>query len=308
MRDTVKPRALRPGDCVGITAPASCGELEQAKKAAVHLERLGLTVRFGATLSKQYGYLAGTDEERAAELNAMFADPGIQGIVCARGGYGTARMAELLDYDTIAANPKVFWGYSDITFLHAAIGGRTGLVTFHGPMLVCLAKEDVHPLTVRSLEMMMGQDVRLPETLQLQTLVEGEAAGPIIGGNLTLLASSIGTPFEVDTAGKLLLIEEIEEEPYRIDRMLNQLRMAGKLDAAAGILIGDFTDCEPQKRKPSFDWQEVVRQYVVPAGRPAVMGLPIGHGSPHIAVPLGVPARLKTAENTLELLESALAD
>lgn len=307
MKQRIKPRPLKPGDCVGITAPASFGDFEKSKKAARYLEALGLKVRFGETMTKRWGYLAGTDEERAEELNAMFADPDIAGIVCERGGYGTARMAELLDYDRIKANPKLFWGYSDITFLHTAIANRTGLVTFHGPMLVCLGGDTVHPETIRSMELLMGaKTYRYPDhQAPLETLVEGISEGPIVGGNLSLLSSSIGTPFEIDTRGALLFIEEIEEEPYRIDRMMNQLRMAGKFDDAAGILIGDFTDCEPKKRERSFTWQEVIRQYVVPAGKPAMAGFKIGHGSPHIAIPLNVPARLNTGERTLELLEAA---
>jgi len=301
----IKPKRLSPGDTVGITAPASPGDWEQVQRAAAHLERLGLNVRFGNTLHSRNGYLAGTDEERAEELNAMFADPVIKGIICARGGYGTGRIADKLDYETIRNNPKVFWGYSDITFLHTAIGNRTGLVTFHGPMLICLGKEDVHPLTLRGFEQLIdAQTVRYTEQISpLRTLVEGEASGLLVGGNLSLLVSTLGTPYEIDTRGRLLFIEDIDEEPYRVDRMLNQLKQAGKLADAAGILVCDFSDCEPKKRRQSLTLEQVIEDHIVPAGKPAVAGFKIGHCSPNIAIPIGIEARLNTSEQTLETIE-----
>lgn len=306
--DIVKPRPLLPGDTVGITAPASWGDWEKAKAAASYLEQLGLTVQFGATLSKQHGYLAGTDEERARELNAMFADPGIKAIICARGGYGSGRIAGLLDYDVIRNNPKIFWGYSDITFLHSAIQRQAGLITFHGPMLICLSGEDVHPLTLRSFDQLVQPEVfRYTEQISpLHTLVEGEARGPLVGGNLSLLVSTLGTPYEPDTTGALLFIEDIDEEPYRIDRMLNQLLQAGKLADAAGILVCDFHNCGPNKRKASFTLEEVLEHYVVQAGRPAMSGFKIGHGSPNIAIPIGAQAVMNTVEKKLECLELAM--
>lgn len=307
-RRPIRPARLKPGDTVGITAPASRGDAEAIRHSAEVFEELGLKVRFGDSLNRSHGYLAGTDAERAAELNAMFADPGIQAIVCARGGYGTARIAEKLDYDQIRRHPKILWGYSDITFLHAAIWKMTGLITVHGPMMICLGDKDVHPLTRQS----FAQLVR-PEPFRytgditpLHTLVEGKAKGPLVGGNLTLLTSTLGTPFEIDTRGCLLFIEDIGEEPYRIDRMLNQLRMAGKLEQAAGILVGDFRDCEPVKRPVSFTLEEVIQHYVTEAGRPSLMGFGIGHGSPNVAVPHGMEAELRTADKKVEALESAI--
>jgi muramoyltetrapeptide carboxypeptidase len=300
----IQPKALKPGDCIAVTAPAGHGEIHLSQ-AVRHLENLGLRVKLGGTLQKRNGYLAGSDQERADELNALFADPHVQGIICARGGYGTARIADLLDYEQIRANPKLFWGYSDITFLHTAIGQKSNLVTFHGPMMICLGKDQVHPLTLQSLEQMVEpQPLHYTEELSpLQVLAEGRAEGRIVGGNLSLIASSIGTPYEIDTRGCLLLLEEIGEEPYRIDRMLNQLRMAGKLQDASGFIIGDFTDCEPRKAGSSFTLLEVLEHYIGTAGKPAMSGFRIGHGSPNIAIPLGVPAVLDTAEKSLKLLE-----
>ncbi|UUZ81397.1 LD-carboxypeptidase [Paenibacillus sp. P26] len=305
MKRLRKPPRLVPGDLVGITAPASWGDREQMKAAASYLERLGLRVRLGDTLSRQHGYLAGTDEERARELNAMFANPDIKAIICARGGYGTGRIADLLDYEVIRANPKIFWGYSDITFLHAAIGRYADLVTFHGPMLVDLGPEEPHPLTVQNYETLLRPSVlRYTEAISpLQTLVEGEAFGPLVGGNISLIVSTLGTPYELDTKGKLLFLEEIDEEPYRVDRMLNQLRLAGKFADAAGILVCDFNNCVPNKRKVSLTLEQVIADHIVSAGKPALAGFKIGHCSPNIAVPIGIEARMSTYEKLLECAE-----
>ncbi|WP_058302124.1 S66 peptidase family protein [Gorillibacterium timonense] len=304
----IKPQALTPGDTVGITAPASPGDREAAVRAACCLENLGLKVRFGETLQLKRGYLAGDDRQRAEELNGMFADPDIKAIVCSRGGYGTGRIADRLDYELIRANPKIFWGYSDITYLHAAIGQKSGLVTFHGPMLIDLSQPEVHPLTLQSFQSLLQPLVfRYTEEISpLEVLVEGEAEGEIVGGNLSLLASGLGTPYEIDTAGKLLFIEDIDEEPYSVDRMLNQLRLAGKLADAAGIVVGDFHDCEPKKRLESLTLQEVLNDYLIPAGKPCLSGFRIGHCSPNIAIPFGVEAVLRTSERVLECKEPAV--
>ncbi|MCZ8521122.1 MULTISPECIES: S66 peptidase family protein [Paenibacillus] len=305
----IRPPALRPGDTVGITAPASCGDREGILRGASVLEQLGLRVRLGETLSLRHGYLAGEDEVRAAELLSLFADPQIRGIFCARGGYGSARIAPLLDYAVIRANPKVFWGYSDITFLHAAIGRWAGLVTFHGAMLVCLAGEQTHPVTLSSFGQLFGpQPLRCSrKDAPLTTIVAGQACGRLTGGNLTLLASTLGTPYELDTQGKLLLLEDIGEEPYRLDRMLNQLRQAGKLEEAAGFLIGDFRDCGPVKRKDSFTARQVIEHYIRAAGKPAVSGFPIGHSTPHLGVPLGTMVKLDATGGEAQWLEPGVS-
>ncbi|MCM3781453.1 LD-carboxypeptidase [Neobacillus mesonae] len=298
------PELLQAGDTVGIVAPASHGDSVRITRAADYLNQLGLQVHFGKTVYMEYGYLAGTDEERARELNEMFADSRIKAIICARGGYGTARIADLLDYDQIARHPKIFWGYSDITFLHQAIYKRTGLVTFHGPMLTCLAKDDVHPQTMEGFRLLFeGQVPLYSEAVSpLKTLVPGAAEGPVVGGNLSLIVSTLGTPYEIDTTGKLLLIEDIDEEPYRIDRMLNQLFQAGKLSDASGIIVGDFHNCIPDKRERSLSLEEVINHYITKAARPAMTGFCIGHGSPNIAVPLGATAVLDTHLKTLKYL------
>lgn len=309
MSKKVKPRMLYPGDTIGIPSPAGINNVEATVKAAGLLEQMGLKVKFGKTLDKQHGYLAGTDEERAADVNEFFADPEIKGILCARGGYGTARIADLLDYEIIKANPKLFWGYSDITFLHSAIGSKTGLVTFHGPMLVDLINDD-HPLTLESFQTMIKSvTFRYTEEISpLEVLVEGEAQGELIGGNVSLLVSTLGTPYEIDTKGKILFLEDIDEEPYRLDRMLNQLKQAGKFDDAAAIMVCDFNNCVPNKRKVSFTLEEVIHHYMVGAGKPALAGFKIGHCSPNIVVPVGMTVKLNTSTKTVEALEVSVTE
>ncbi|MGN7454920.1 S66 peptidase family protein [Paenibacillus pasadenensis] len=316
----LRPPALKPGDTVGIPALASPGDPAQIEAASRQLERLGLRVRLGRTVSLRRGYLAGSDEERADELMEMFADPSISGIVCARGGYGTARIADRLDYGVIRAHPKAFWGYSDITFLHAAIGRLAGLVTFHGPMMIDLQEQPAgsggfdharpHPVTLEAYRQLLAP--RRPQLGEehgpLRPIVPGEASGPVVGGNLTLIVSTLGTRYELDTRGRLLLLEDIDEEPYRVDRMLMQLRQAGKLDDAAGIVVGDFHNCGPAKRKASLSLDEVLQEHLGVAGKPALAGFRIGHGSPQLAVPLGVEARLSTAERRLDFAESGWAE
>lgn len=307
MEDVIKPPRLRPGDTVGVISPASCGDLDKLQIALRFLEGLGLQVKLGEAVGNRRGYLAGTDQERADDLLRMFADPAIKAIICVRGGYGTGRIADLLDYELIRCNPKIFWGYSDITFLHTAFFQKAGLVTFHGPMLTSdVADEAVDPLTLQTFQQLLHpQILRYDETVSpLAVLVEGEATGRIVGGNLTLLVSTLGTPYELDTRGKLLFIEEIEEEPYRIDRMLNQLRMAGKLDDAAGIIVGDFHDCEPVKRKEaSLSLAEVFDDYLRPLPIPVISGFRIGHCSPNLAIPIGALARINTYDKTFTVEE-----
>jgi muramoyltetrapeptide carboxypeptidase len=310
VREIRKPAPLAKGDTIGVVAPASWPAVEKAEKAAKLFENLGLRVQFGQSLSRKHGYLAGTDEQRIEELHRMFADPNIKGIFCACGGYGTGRIASRLDYGLIEANPKVFWGYSDITFLLNAIFQRTGLVTFHGPMLSSdLGEDDIHPVTLQSLQQVIEpRHVCYTEEISpLQAVVEGEATGTIVGGNLTLLTSTLGTPFEIDTRGKLLFLEDVDEEPYRIDRMLNQLKMAGKLDEAAGILLCDFNNCVPMKRKESLTLEQLFADYIKPTGKPAMAGFKIGHCSPHVAIPIGVKGRLSTFTKEFAIEEAGIA-
>ncbi|REB07986.1 LD-carboxypeptidase [Sporosarcina sp. BI001-red] len=300
----IAPKRLKVGDTIGIVAPASPPNQESLTRSFAFLESLGLNWKLGKHVKDVNGYLAGTDDDRLADLEEMFADPEIAGIICAGGGYGSARYADRLDYQLIQENPKVFWGFSDITFLHTAIANYTDLITFHGPMLAsCVGKETFHELSAKMFRQLFEpMELHYSEAISpLETLSPGVASGELTGGNLSLLASSIGTKFEINTKGKILLIEDVGEEPYRVDNLLNQLRLAGKFSDAAGIVIGDFAKAEPNKQ-PSLTLDEVLRHYTADLGKPVVSGFKIGHCEPHFAVPLGTKAQLDADQKTLTIL------
>lgn len=303
----IKPERLKKGDTVGIIAPASPPNKENLERGLKFFAELGLNYRLGKSLYNEYGYLAGSDEERLADLHEMFQDDEVKGIICAGGGYGTARIASAIDYKVISRNPKIFWGYSDITFLHTAIRQQTGIVTFHGPMIASdLGKADADPISKDQFKQLFQPTELLytETTSELDEMVSGTAVGALVGGNLSLLSSTMGTKFEIDTAGKILLIEDINEEPRAVDRMMNQLFMAGKLQEAAGIIVGDFNNCVPE-RELSLTLDEVLGHYIKLAGRPALKGFKMGHCSPHIAIPFGTQAQLDTASKTL-IVESGI--
>lgn len=299
------PRRLKKGDTVGVIAPSSPPNLENLKKALPFLEELGLKVKMGKSVEEKRGYLAGDDDARLADLHAMFEDPGIAGIICAGGGYGAARYADRIDYGMIEENPKVFWGYSDITFLHTAIGEYSNLVTFHGPMLASdVGKEEFHERSARMFGQLFGPfELYYSEEISpLTAIASGVAEGELVGGNLSLLCSGLGTKFEIDAKDKILLIEDIDEEPYRVDAMLNQLRMARKFDEVAGIVIGDFKNSEPKKPEKSLTLDQVFEDYFSELKVPVVKGFKIGHCEPHFSVPLGAKARLDGEAKTLTIL------
>ncbi|MGY0691242.1 S66 peptidase family protein [Virgibacillus sp. FSP13] len=298
----ILPERLHKGDTIGIIAPASPVNFNELKQGISFFKSMGLYVKLGKHIDRVHGYLAGTDQERLADFHDMFADPHVKAIICARGGYGTGRIAAAINYDLIKQNPKIFWGYSDITYLHTAIRQKTGLVTFHGPMVASdIAKDNFDVVSARLFEQLF-QPMKLcytEEMSPLHTLVPGEATGELVGGNLSLLVSMMGTVNEIDTKGKLLFIEDIGEEPYRVDGMLNQLKLAGKLHDAAGIIIGDFSWANPRKGKPSLSLNQVFQDYVADLSCPVMSGFKIGHCMPHFSIPLGVNASLSTPHKTL---------
>ncbi|TWT27677.1 LD-carboxypeptidase [Planomicrobium sp. CPCC 101110] len=299
------PKRLEKGDTVGVIAPSSPPNLENLKKALPFLEELGLKVKMGKSVEAKRGYLAGDDDARLSDLHAMFEDPEIAGIICAGGGYGAARYTDRIDFGMIKENPKVFWGYSDITFLHTAIGQYSDLVTFHGPMLASdVGKDEFHERSARMFGQLFGPfELHYSEEISpLTAICGGIAEGELVGGNLSLLRSGIGTKFEIDVKGKILLIEDIDEEPYRVDEMLNHLRMARKLDEVAGIVIGDFKNPEPKKPEKSLTLDQVFDDYFSSLKVPVVKGFRIGHCEPHFSVPLGVKARLDGDAKTLTIL------
>lgn len=296
------PERLQKGDTVGVIAPASPPDETTLHKGITVLEEIGLNVLVGRNINKKYGYLAGTDEERRMDFHEMIVRKEVKAIIFARGGYGTARIASLINYPLIANNPKIIWGYSDITYLHTAIRQRTGLVTFHGPMVMSIGKETVNPLSITMFKQLF-QPTELVYSEKISPLTvysHGEAYGKLVGGNLSLMTRSLGTPYEIDTRGKIILLEDIGEEPYKVDAMLNQLKLAGKLSNIAGVVIGDFAKAEP-KEKPSLSLNDVFSHYFSNLSIPVMADFKIGHCEPNFSLPLGVPAHLSTYYKTLKI-------
>ncbi|WP_342514059.1 LD-carboxypeptidase [Sporosarcina sp. FSL K6-1522] len=301
----LRPERLAVGDTVGIIAPASPPNRENLQRALAFLEELGLKYKMGKHVDKVNGHLAGTDAQRAEDFHAMFEDDSIKGIICAGGGYGTARFAQSIDYQLVKEHPKIFWGYSDITYLHSALGKYSDIVTFHGPMLASdVGKDSFQDLSKKMFQQLfMPMELHYTEAISpLTTLSEGSARGELVGGNLSLITSAIGTKYELDMKGKLLLIEDVGEAPYRIDGMLNQLKLAGKLDEVQGVVVGDFSKVDREKKDNSQTIDEVFDHYLGNLNKPVVKGFKIGHCQPHFAVPLGVEAKLDATAKTLTVL------
>lgn len=300
----IRPKRLQRGDTVAVISPSSPPNLENLKRALHFLEERGLKVKMGKSVERVHGYLAGTDEERLADLHEALQDPEVKGIICAGGGFGAARYAEQINTEFMTKHPKILWGYSDITILHTVFGKFSNSVTFHGPMLASdVGTDNFHELSRRQFNQLF-EPIELQYTEEiapLTTLTGGIARGEIVGGNLSLLVNSLGTSYEIDTKGKLLLVEDVDEEPYRVDGLLNQLRQAGKLKDAAGIVVGDFARAEPVKRKVSLTLDEVLQHYLGNLEKPVVSGFKIGHCEPHFAIPLGVDAVLDADAKTLTL-------
>ena len=296
-----KPAPLKRGDLVGVLAPAGAIEAAAVSTGVRVLEQAGYRVRVGESVFKRVGYLAGSDADRVMDLENMFLDPEVKAILSARGGYGSGRLLPLLDVEVLRANPKIFVGYSDLTFLLTLLNQQADLVTFHGPMVMGLGQ---HPEGARALLEMLagghaGWNVAAGEVIQ-----PGTAEGMVAGGCLSVLVATLGTPYEIQTRDRILFLEDVNEKPYRIDRMLTHLRQAGKLDGVLGVIFGEMHGCTADPHE-AVTVRDVIRQAFEDAPYPVAMGLPTGHGRGAVTLPLGVRARL--AGNRLTLLEPPMA-
>ena len=310
----LRPRRLRPGDQVGLITPASYIDDEGLEKAVTNLERLGLKVVLGQHIRARYGSMAGTDDQRLADLHQMFEDSTIKAVWCARGGYGAARLLQQIDYRLLRRHPKILVGYSDITALHCAIQQKSGLVTFHGPV----GSSNFTDYTTAQLDAALFQptphstipiapaqmvQAEADATYTPHTITAGQATGLITGGNLSLLAALAGTSYLPNPKGKLLFIEDIGEKPYRLDRMLTTLRQAWPLQEAAGILLGVFADCEASTNSFSLSLKQTLQDRLGDLGIPVLYGFSFGHIDHMTTLPMGVRAQLDTEQQTLTLLE-----
>jgi muramoyltetrapeptide carboxypeptidase len=316
----VRPRALRPGDAVALVTPATeVPDPERLALAEHTIKYLGLRVKRARNVGLRFGVYRESVAARLDDLHAMFRDPEVRGIFAVRGGYGSAHLLDRIDYDLIRRHPKVFVGYSDITAMHLAINRHARLVTFHGPVVLSRFTD----YTLRHFRKVLfetappGKLTNPPETNELRpahalrAVRPGTATGQLIGGNLSLIVSTLGTPYEIDTRGKILFLEDVEEQAYNIDRMLTQLRLAGKLKDAAGIVWGECDGCGPRDYKPStvlpFSVGEVVDNLLGALQVPVLSGLTIGHTNDQLTLPLGVTATLDASAGTLDLKEAGVA-
>ena len=318
-RKLIRPKALRPGDTVGLITPSSyVSDPDRLALAERTARYFGLVPKFGKNVRKRDGYLGGGIEDRVEDLHAMFRDPEVKAVFAIRGGYGAAQLLDALDYDLIRSHPKIFLGYSDITALHLAIQKRAGLMTFHGP--IALSRFTPYTQTYFRKALFetepLGRITNPPDSDPLRpahilrAVRPGRARGPLIGGNLTLISTTMGTPYEIETSGRILFLEDVDEQPYSIDRMLTQLRLAGKLSGAAGIIFGECQDCRPRDFKPSYESTlsvgEVVDEILGRLRVPVLSGLTIGHTDDQLTLPLGVMAELNAEKGELVIEEAGV--
>jgi muramoyltetrapeptide carboxypeptidase len=316
----LKPKALRPGDTVGLITPSTyVSDPDRLQLAARTIRYFGLNMKVGKNVGKREGYLGGTVGERLDDLHQMFRDPEVRAVFAIRGGYGAAQLLDGIDYDLLRRNPKIFLGYSDITALHLAIQKKANLVTFHGPVVLARFTEYTQTYFRKALFSTepIGAVTNPPDSdplrpaHQLRTIRPGRARGPLIGGNLSLVSTTMGTPYEIETRGRILFLEDVDEQPYSIDRMLTQLRLAGKLDAAAGVIFGECSGCRPREFEPSFDSTlslgEVLDNLLAKLRAPLLSGLTVGHTDDQATLPLGVTCTLDSEKGELVIEEAGVS-
>ncbi|MDR3668037.1 MAG: LD-carboxypeptidase [Ignavibacteriaceae bacterium] len=311
--DIIKAKKLNRGDVIGIISPSSpVSDRERLDGSVSYFESMGYRVRVGKNVLKERGYLAGTDEERVEDIHSMFLDDEVKLIICLRGGYGAARLLDKIDYNIIKKHPKIFCGYSDITVLQNAIFKKTGLVTLAGPMAGVDFYKDINEWTAENFwkTVTSGDPVKISNVdgAGLKSLIVGKAEGRLIGGNLSLFSSLSGTEYLPEPKGTILMLEDVGEVPYKIDRMLNQLRLSGYVERIAGVLLASFTDCiETDPLRKSLTLEEVMSDYFNNNLHvPVVYNLNHGHVTNNLTIPIGVKVRLDGDNCRLEFLESHL--
>ncbi len=307
------PPRLRKGDLIGLAAPASAPIAEERiQKGIEYLERLGYRVTLGEHVRDSYGYLAGLDEHRAEDFNAMLRDKRVKAIFCIRGGYGTPRIVSRIDYDAARKNPKIIVGYSDITSLQMALLARAGLVTFSGPMTGVEMWKGMDPFTEEHFWRLLTSTkvvgpLKNPPEAPLVIHRHGKAAGRLIGGNLSLVVCLMGTPYLPDLRKSILVLEDVEEEPHRVDRMWTQIQNSDVARSLSALALGLFTDCEPvDATSPHLTIEQVLEEIPGRVTCPTVSHLQYGHVPRKLTLPLGLKARLDTRKGYLEILEPAV--
>ena len=314
----LKPARLEAGDTVGLVAPANATfntvELDIARES---LEALGLKVRVGGHLRDRHGYLAGRDRDRAADINGFFADDAVSAVLPIRGGWGSARLLPLLDYDAIRRNPKIVLGFSDVTALLVGLHAKTGLVTFHGPNgmgrwdafsldFVKRVLFDAEAVTFEAAPRMNDRNALVPIEGRIRTITPGTARGRLIGGNLTVLSAIAGSAYLPEWDDAILFLEDVGEEIYRVDRMLTTLKLAGILDRVRGFIFGTCDECDPGSGFGALTFEELWADHVAPLKIPAWSGATIGHGMPQWTLPVGGEVEIDAAAGSIRMLEPAV--
>ncbi|WP_303857954.1 S66 peptidase family protein [Aminicella lysinilytica] len=297
------PKKLKAGGTIGIVSPSSPVSAEREEQCVKVLENLGYKVKKADNIAANYGgYMAGTGETRGKWINKMFADPEVDAIICVRGGDGGHRSMQYIDADIVKSNPKIFVGYSDITSMHLYFNQKCGLVTFHGPMVSSNIVDDFDEETAKSFFDAINADVDYEFTntkgFDIKALKTGKAQGQLVGGNLAILTASIGTPYELNSDGKILFIEEVGEDMCRIDRMIYQLRNSGRLDKAKGIILGQFTKCS-NGDQPEYTELDVLKDALEGVNVPIMYNVQSGHGNPMMTLPFGAMCTMDTESMTI---------
>lgn len=297
----IRPARLKHGDIVGLVNLSSPLNIESLGDKLALLEELGLKYKLGNTIQAYDGYLAGTDEERLKDFHQMIRDPEVKAIFLVKGGYGISRIIDKISYPSIEDNPKIIWGFSDVTALHTQVNEFSNVVTFHGPMLSS-PKGELDTLSKKMFQQLFQPiEIQYSESISpLRTIVPGVVRGELTGGNLNRIVSTLGTKFEIDVRNKIMLLEDIGESIEQIDNLMNQLRLSRKLELAAGFVIGNFNTLHG-----GYSYEDVlnvIEGYLKPLNKPVVAGFKIGHCEPNIAVPLGVEAILDADEKVLRIL------
>ncbi len=309
----IKPAKLKTGDVIGIIAPASSPvDPTKLENGIRYIEKNGYRVELGKNISKINGYLAGTDQERADDLNSMFKNKNVKAIICLRGGYGASRILDKINYKLIRSNPKILVGYSEITALQLAILQKSGLVTFAGPMVATDFGNEITSYTedffwrIVSSNKKIGR-LKYPDDDKLVSITKGGASGRIIGGNLSVFVALIGTDYFPDLKGRILMFEEVDELPYKVDRLLNQLRLLKVFKQIKGIILGRFVDCiEHDTTKRTLTLGEVMEDYMKDLKIPVLYTFPHGHIKDKVTVPFGINIKMNASKGFVEYLESAV--
>jgi muramoyltetrapeptide carboxypeptidase len=311
----IKPAKLIKGDVIGIISPSSpVDDLIKLERSAEYFEKQGYMVEISKNARKSNGYLAGSDKERVDDIHKMFLNKKIKMIICLRGGYGAGRLLDKIDYDIIKNNPKIFCGYSDITILQNAFLKKTGLVTFAGPMAGVDFSNEISRFTEENFWNTLTNNnpviVNYPGNEKLGSLSSGVSTGMLIGGNLSLFSSLIGLKYLPVPGGKILMLEEVGEVPYRIDRMLNQIRLSGYFNLIEGIILGGFTDCEElEPDRKTISLSDVMHDYFGKGfSIPVLFNFSHGHLKDNLTVPLGINVRINGNKRSIEFLESHFAN